>query len=111
VAPWPPNSSPAKRGTALEHDQADLRRRIEELATGLGAVVRRELRRFGPGWPAEQNEAQSISASLQEQLDDVERALTRIDEGSYGLCEVCGKQIQEARLEAVPSATLCIDHA
>jgi len=36
-------------------------------------------------------------------------ALRRIDEGTYGLCEVCGRSIDEERLAAVPYATLCID--
>jgi len=36
-------------------------------------------------------------------------ALERIDDGTYGLCRVCGRPIGEERLEAVPYATLCID--
>lgn len=39
----------------------------------------------------------------------INRALARIDEGSYGLCERCGKPIAGARLEARPWALLCID--
>lgn len=36
-------------------------------------------------------------------------ALKRIDEGSYGICEECGKAISEKRLQAAPAATLCIE--
>lgn len=41
----------------------------------------------------------------------IEKALDRIDEGSYGLCEACGSGITEARLKARPMTTLCIDCA
>ena len=42
-------------------------------------------------------------------LSEIEGALRRIDEGSSGTCEACGRPIGEERLEAVPWATLCID--
>jgi DnaK suppressor protein len=42
-------------------------------------------------------------------LGEVERALQQIDAGTYGTCVVCGRPIDEARLQAVPYATLCID--
>jgi RNA polymerase-binding transcription factor DksA len=44
-------------------------------------------------------------------LDDVERALSKLDDGSYGQCEVCGAPISDARLEAMPATRFCIDHA
>ena len=42
-------------------------------------------------------------------LVEINAALGRIDDGSYGLCSVCGRPIGEERLEAVPYATLGID--
>jgi DnaK suppressor protein len=42
-------------------------------------------------------------------LEEIEGALRRIDDGTYGTCVVCGRPIGEERLEAVPYATLCID--
>ena len=42
-------------------------------------------------------------------LTEIEAALARIDDGTYGLCTRCGRPIGEERLEAVPYATLCID--
>jgi RNA polymerase-binding protein DksA len=42
-------------------------------------------------------------------LTQIDRALGRLDEGSYGICERCGNPIAEARLRARPWATLCID--
>ncbi|HET9437059.1 MAG TPA: TraR/DksA C4-type zinc finger protein [Gaiellaceae bacterium] len=42
-------------------------------------------------------------------LAEIEAALARIEDGTYGLCSACGKPIAAERLEAVPYATLCID--
>jgi RNA polymerase-binding transcription factor len=42
-------------------------------------------------------------------LGEIGAALERIEDGTYGLCSVCGRSIGEERLEAVPYATLCID--
>lgn len=41
-------------------------------------------------------------------LGQINAALERLDAGTYGICESCGKQIHPARLEALPYATLCI---
>lgn len=41
-------------------------------------------------------------------LDEIEAALERIDDGTFGTCTVCGRPIGEERLDAVPYATLCI---
>ncbi len=42
-------------------------------------------------------------------LDQVDAALERIEEGTYGTCTACGQPIAEARLEAIPYADLCIE--
>ncbi len=42
-------------------------------------------------------------------LSDIDAALKRIEDGTYGTCQSCGRQIPEERLEARPWATLCID--
>ena len=42
-------------------------------------------------------------------LGEIDAALERIDNGTYGICQVCGKPIDPARLEARPWAALCID--
>jgi RNA polymerase-binding transcription factor DksA len=60
---------------------------------------------------AEQGEAMTLAGSLKDQLDDVEGALAKLDEGTYGRCEVCEQPIGDARLEAMPAARFCIDHA
>ncbi len=52
----------------------------------------------------------AILSALETQYDEVLKALKRIERGSYGACEACGMHIEEARLEAVPSATTCTAH-
>ena len=60
---------------------------------------------------AEQGEHRAIVGHLRDTLRDVERALAKLDDGTYGTCEVCGEEIAEARLEAMPAAKYCIKHA
>jgi RNA polymerase-binding protein DksA len=50
-----------------------------------------------------------LEEGAQQTLADVEAALARIEDGSFGTCEVCGKPIGAARLAAIPWARLCID--
>lgn len=51
----------------------------------------------------------SLNANAREMLEQTERALQRLDAGTYGLCEVCGKPIGKARMQAFPRATLCVE--
>jgi DnaK suppressor protein len=50
----------------------------------------------------------SLANNILERINQVERALERLDEGSYGWCERCGNAIPVERLAAFPSATLCV---
>lgn len=51
----------------------------------------------------------SILEGIEAELADVEHALNRINDGTYGTCEACGRRIDEDRLEAVPAARFCLD--
>lgn len=51
----------------------------------------------------------ALAENARELLDQTERALTRIDAGTYGVCESCGKAIGKARLLAFPRAILCVE--
>jgi DnaK suppressor protein len=57
---------------------------------------------------AERGEAEALAGELREALDEVEAAIVRVSEGTYGRCERCGADISAARLEAKPAARLCI---
>lgn len=52
--------------------------------------------------------ALNLASSRQDSLYDVEDAIRRIDEGTYGACEVCGRGIERARLKALPFAKKCM---
>lgn len=52
----------------------------------------------------------AILADLEARYDTVLAALSRIEGGTYGTCTVCGKEIEEARLDADPAATTCLEH-
>jgi DnaK suppressor protein len=60
---------------------------------------------------AERGEVEALGGTLLDTLREIEDALAKFDAGTYGLCESCGNQIAEARLEAMPAARLCIDCA
>jgi DnaK suppressor protein len=60
---------------------------------------------------AERGEVEALSGQLSETLTDIEDALAKFDEGTYGECESCHRRIPEARLEAMPAARLCIECA
>ncbi|MBA3946644.1 MAG: TraR/DksA C4-type zinc finger protein [Herpetosiphonaceae bacterium] len=52
----------------------------------------------------------AVAADLQLDIDEIDHALERIADGTYGQCETCGRSIPEERLDARPSATFCIEH-
>jgi len=53
----------------------------------------------------------SIENNVRDLLAKIDRALKRIDDGSYGSCERCGKPIEKARIKALPYVDLCIKDA
>jgi RNA polymerase-binding protein DksA len=51
----------------------------------------------------------ALAANARDMLEQDERALERLDAGTYGLCESCGNPIGKARMQAFPRATLCVE--
>jgi RNA polymerase-binding transcription factor len=51
---------------------------------------------------------ESLEVNAEQLVREIDRALGKIDAGTYGKCERCGQGIPEERLEAVPYATLCV---
>jgi len=49
-----------------------------------------------------------VASEAKERVAEIDAALARVDAGTYGVCEHCGKPIPEPRLEVVPEATLCV---
>ncbi len=100
-----------ERRDELEAEQAHLRAQLSDLAhdvdpgeTDGNFADRAEV-------AAEVGESRAIAAELRDQLNDVERALEKLDAGTYGRCEVCDQPIGAERLDAMPAARTCIEHA
>jgi RNA polymerase-binding transcription factor DksA len=98
----------------LEAERADLLAQLAEL--GIGGLASDALTydaNFADSSQvtAEKGETEALAATLQESLQAVDAALHRMDAGTYGRCERCQAAISPARLEAMPSATRCIEHA
>ena len=53
----------------------------------------------------------SVAQNAADLLDKVRHARTRVEDGTYGVCEVCGEDIPVARLDALPYATTCVSCA
>ena len=51
----------------------------------------------------------AIRRKVETSLEEVERALAKLDDGTYGICESCGARIERARLEVLPYALYCLD--
>ena len=49
-----------------------------------------------------------VAGDAQARVAEIDAALGRVDSGTYGTCEACGKSIPTPRLEAIPEATLCV---
>jgi DnaK suppressor protein len=50
----------------------------------------------------------SLSNNLRDLMDRIDKALAKMDHGTYGLCDRCGRPIEKARLKALPYANLCL---
>jgi DnaK suppressor protein len=57
----------------------------------------------------EREKDMSIIDRVDAEIADVDRALRRVDDGTYGVCEACGRPIPRARLEIKPEARFCVD--
>ncbi|HEY71922.1 MAG: hypothetical protein DRJ03_07120 [Chloroflexi bacterium] len=51
----------------------------------------------------------ALKRKIETSLKETERALGKLDDGTYGICETCGGRIDRARLEALPQARRCMD--
>jgi len=90
----------------------------EELAQLKASVPSADERREGSPFGKREEEATEtfelekrlvLEKRIREQMAEVERALHKFEEGTYGLCDSCGQPINPARLEALPKASLCLD--
>jgi DnaK suppressor protein len=100
----------------LQEERERLREQLARLGHGTGQDASRDLdfdENFADSGQvtAERGEVEALSGQLSETLTDIEDALAKFDDGTYGECESCHRRIPEARLEAMPAARLCIECA
>ena len=97
---------------ALESERDTLLAELDEItATPLDPMGSVSFgKRVGEGTSQAVERIAQVSAakSLSAKLRDVERAISKLDDGTYGLCDSCGKTIGDERLEAIPWAVLCV---
>ena len=96
----------------LEQERENLQHQLAELGFGEGGGLTYDSNFADSSQvTAERGEAEALAASLRESLDEVQTALAKLGEGTYGACENCGNPIAAARLEAMPAARLCMECA
>lgn len=93
----------------LEAERADLRAQLAEIGFGDAGGLKYDSNFADTSQvTAERGEAEALAGKLRDALAQVEAAIERLEEGTYGNCERCGKPIAPARLEAKPAARRCI---
>jgi DnaK suppressor protein len=95
----------------LEAQRASLRQELQELGYGTEGLSYDANFADSSQVTAERGETEALAMNLTANLADVERALAKLDDGTFGTCESCHREIVEARLEAMPAARYCIDCA
>ncbi|WP_031083702.1 MULTISPECIES: TraR/DksA family transcriptional regulator [unclassified Streptomyces] len=112
--PWTPQEVEEARGE-LQSEADRLRTEIDSSERSLQGMMRDS----GDGAGDDEADTGSknitrehelaLAATAREVLTQTERALERLDAGTYGLCENCGNPIGKARMQAFPRATLCVE--
>jgi RNA polymerase-binding protein DksA len=95
----------------LEEERDALQARLSELGYGVVGIDYDSNFADSSQVTAERGESEALAARLHETLVEVEHAISKLDSGTYGHCESCGKQIGGPRLEAKPAARNCIECA
>ncbi len=97
--------------------ESERKRLIEELEQLKASIRPAEERREGSPFGKREEEATesfelekriTLEKRIRDQLAEVEHALHKFEDGTYGLCDSCGQPIDPARLEALPQASLCL---
>ena len=114
---WPPTSGWTMNSEKLEYYRSVLQEEMRALLEEAGKTVS-EMTNDTTNFPDPNDRAtQESDRTFELRIRDRERklinkireALERIDDGTFGTCELCGEEISEGRLKARPVTTLCID--
>lgn len=93
--------------TRLVEEQASIRHKIERLREEVKVELEFEADEGDPELP-EREKNLSLLATFEERLEEIELALTKLNDGNYGICRNCGKPIDPERLAIVPEAQYCV---
>ena len=100
------------------HLESERKRLLEELKQSEDNARNTEERREGSPFGKREEEATesfelekrlAVEKQIRDHIAEVEHALHKFEEGTYGLCDSCGKAIAPERLEALPQANLCME--
>jgi len=100
--------------TVLNDERSKLVHQLDELGATESGDLRSDMQ-FGDGFAdagaatAERTEVIGLVESLKRQLDSVDAALVKLEEGTYGICATCGSEIEPARMEFRPTSVRCMD--
>lgn len=106
--------STSKVRETLETERVHLVHQLDELGASESGDLRPDID-FGGSFAdaasvtAERTEVIGLVDSIKAQLTDVDAALKRLDDGTYGACARCGADISPERLDARPASILCVD--
>ena len=98
--------------------ESERKRLVEEMEQLKANVSPADERREGSPFGKREEEAAetlelekrlTLEKRIRDQMAEVEHALRKFEEGTYGLCDSCGQLIDPARLEALPQANLCMN--
>jgi RNA polymerase-binding transcription factor DksA len=104
----------------LEEEQAQLDTQLTSIVEDSVAIAQSELagdvgtddESTDAGTATSEREKDlSIENNVRDLLQKIDRALKRMNDGSYGVCDICGKNIEKARVKALPYVDLCIKDA
>lgn len=109
--PTGPTSAATDTRASLERERALLAEKVQELDSQGDELDYDDNFADSAQVAAEMGENRVLYDQLRRDLDDIEKALERMDDGTYGTCEVCGDEIGDARLEIMPATRRCIQHA
>ena len=123
MPPTTPDPRPAPGTDAaaarLHEERAALRTRIAALTEDMGSFFEAsrdsnaddEHDPEGQTIAFERAQLSAVTEQTRRHLEEVDAALARTVDGTYGRCEACGRAIDPARLEVRPTARTCVDHA
>src|SRR5919204_5887148 len=103
--------------TALERERRELQAQLSELEESSFSTPQSDIsgevafdEEYADSGTAtfERERDLSLENNVRDLLVKIEKALGRLDDGSFGICERCGKPIEKARIKALPYANLCI---